>query len=87
MSNDTPSLINMDEKAAALYNERSWAIDLITEINAYSSSRSRAIARAGGEHTLSGEDTATNLFPDVLLFGDPSGNLIRHGWELKMPDD
>ena len=66
------------------YNERSWAIDVISEINEYSLSRSRAVVRAGGEHTISG--SSGSLFPDVLLFGDNSGSVVLQGWELKMPD-
>ena len=66
------------------YNERAWAIDVISEINSYSASRSRAIVRAGGEYTISGQ--SGSLFPDVLLFGDSSGSVVQQGWELKMPD-
>lgn len=64
-----------------VYNERSWAIDLITEINLYAVTKKLAIRKAGGEYGLKiGKKT---LFPDVLLFG--VGNIL-HGWELKMPD-
>lgn len=66
------------------YNERAWAIDVISEINRYSAKRSRAIVRAGGEHTVSGH--SGSLFPDVLLFSDDHGSLVLQGWELKMPD-
>ena len=66
------------------YNERSWAIDVISEINSYSANRNRAIVRAGGEHTVSG--ISGSLFPDVLLFGDDNGSIVQQGWELKMPD-
>lgn len=66
------------------YNERSWAIDLISEINKWSSQRNVLINRAGGETTLK-QDKET-YFPDVLLFGDDSSGLILQGWELKMPD-
>ena len=65
------------------YNERSWVIDVISEINRYSAASSKPIARAGGEYTLSGPGS---LFPDVLLFGDGSVATVRQGWELKMPD-
>ena len=65
------------------YNERAWAIDLISFINTHVT-KADTIQRAGGELTLSTEKE--NLFPDVLLFGDKStGNLLQ-GWELKMPD-
>ena len=50
------------------YNERAWAIDVISEINAYCSQHIRAIKRAGGEYTIAGEEK--RLFPDILLFGD-----------------
>lgn len=66
------------------YNERSWAIDLISEINRYVSSLSRPIRRAGGERTLS--DAKGKLFPDVLLYGDSEQGSIVQGWELKFPD-
>lgn len=65
------------------YNERSWAIDVITEINLLCSRSGRAVRRAGGESTLRHEGGGV-LFPDVLLFGADSR--IVQGWELKMPD-
>lgn len=74
----------MSKPATPSYNERAWAIDVISAINAYSAKRLRAIARAGGEHTVAG--LSGSLFPDVLLFGDSSGALVQQGWELKMPD-
>lgn len=64
------------------YNERSWAIDIITEITVYSSSRSQIIKRAGGESTIN--TGKKRLFPDILLYGENSDILM--GWELKMPD-
>ncbi len=66
------------------YNERSWAIDVIVEINRYCSERFRAVRRAGGEYTLTG--VSHSLFPDVLLFGDSGGTVVQQGWELKMPE-
>jgi hypothetical protein len=66
------------------YNERSWAIDLITEINIWCLKRDINIKRAGGE--LSVSDSDGSLFPDVLLFGDKDSGLVLQGWELKMPD-
>jgi hypothetical protein len=65
------------------YNERSWAIDLISFINSIIES-GKPIQRAGGEYSVS-KDSQT-LFPDVLLFGDKSTGNILQGWELKMPD-
>ena len=65
-------------------NERSWAIDMITEICNFSRSRDLVIKRAGGERSLNiGKKT---LFPDVIIYGDESSSLILQGWELKMPD-
>lgn len=68
--------------AKTTYNERSWAIDLIVEINHYAVRYTRSIKRAGGESTI--KAGKTSLFPDVLLFGNASDILM--GWELKMPD-
>ncbi|MFA5422849.1 MAG: N-6 DNA methylase [Phycisphaerae bacterium] len=65
------------------YNERSWAIDLISYINSQIS-QDDAIQHAGGEWTLSSE--TQSLFPDVLLFGDQSKGNVLQGWELKLPD-
>lgn len=66
------------------YNERSWAIDVISEINIWANNRNVNIKRAGGENTLN--TGSTNLFPDVLIFGDVYSSSILQGWELKMPD-
>lgn len=66
------------------YNERAWAIDVISEINNYCAQLQRVVARAGGEYTLTSQ--SGNLFPDVLLFGDVGGTVVLQGWELKMPD-
>lgn len=66
------------------YNERSWAIDVISEINLYLTSKSWHFKGAGGENTISYDKRS--LFPDVLLFKDSTKNIITQGWELKMPD-
>jgi hypothetical protein len=68
------------------YNERSWAIDVITEINLIVSQRRKTIRRAGGERTLKASTKSSSLFPDVLLFQDEQSLKILQGWELKMPD-
>lgn len=68
------------------YNERSWAIDVITEINLIVSQRKKTIRRAGGERTLKASTKSSSLFPDVLLFQDDQSLKILQGWELKMPD-
>lgn len=66
------------------YNERSWAIDVITEINLFLRNKSWHFKSAGGESTISNEKTS--LFPDILIFKDQSKDIILQGWELKMPD-
>ena len=64
------------------YNERSWAIDIISEITLFASKTNKPIKRAGGESTIN--TGAKRYFPDVLLYGEESDILM--GWELKMPD-
>ena len=66
------------------YNERSWAIDVISEINSYISNKSWHFKGASGETTII--EDKKSLFPDVLLFKDISKDSILQGWELKMPD-
>ncbi|MDX8413553.1 MAG: N-6 DNA methylase [Mariprofundales bacterium] len=66
------------------YNERAWAIDLISKINQLLITKQWSIKRAGGEHTLN--SSTGRLFPDVLLFSDQQGLNVLQGWELKMPD-
>ena len=70
--------------AKVTYNERSWAIDVISSIEVYLSNKSWHFKGAGGESTISHEKRT--LFPDVLLFKDSAKNIIVQGWELKMPD-
>jgi hypothetical protein len=70
--------------AAAGYNERSWAIDLIGHVKQLSLAQNKPIKDASGEQTVRAE--GGSLFPDVLLFGDKSTARILQGWELKMPD-
>ncbi|MGQ1946077.1 N-6 DNA methylase [Geofilum sp. OHC36d9] len=70
--------------AKVTYNERSWAIDIISEINLHLANKSWHFKSAGGESTISNEKSS--LFPDVLIFKDQSRNIILQGWELKMPD-
>jgi type I restriction-modification system DNA methylase subunit len=66
------------------YNERSWAIDLISHINSLLPRVNLSIKRASGENTLK---TGKNLlFPDVLLYSSKSHGHVLQGWELKMPD-
>lgn len=68
------------------YNERSWAIDLISEIEYYARTHRRTIRKAGGERTVKASKKSGALFPDVLLFQDEKSLNILQGWELKMPD-
>lgn len=70
--------------ARVTYNERSWAIDVISEINLHLANKSWHFKSAGGESTISNEKSS--LFPDVLIFKDQARNIILQGWELKMPD-
>ncbi len=70
--------------AKVTYNERSWAIDVISSIEVFLSNKSWNFKGAGGENTI--KNNKKSLFPDVLLFKDASKNIIVHGWELKMPD-
>lgn len=71
------------KKTGLRYNERSWAIDVISYINTIAAFGG-TIQRASGEYSLATEDQT--LFPDVLLFGDHGSGNILQGWELKMPD-
>lgn len=66
-------------------NERSWAIELISKINAITSANDLIIKRAGGESTIS-TGRGNTMFPDVVLYGNKEQNIILQGWELKMPD-
>ncbi|MBC7749533.1 MAG: SAM-dependent DNA methyltransferase [Methylotenera sp.] len=70
--------------AKVTYNERSWAIDVISEISLHLANKSWQFKSAGGENTISNEKSS--LFPDVLIFKDQTRNIILQGWELKMPD-
>lgn len=65
-------------------NERSWAIEMISQMNFMLARRNLRIKRAGGECTLSVQKQS--MFPDVLLYGDEGQTKILQGWELKMPD-
>lgn len=71
-------------RAAASYNERSWAIDLIGHLKQLATRDHRTIKDACGEQTV--KAYGGNLYPDVLLFGDHATARILQGWELKMPD-
>ena len=65
------------------YNERSWGIDIISEINSIVSQINKPIKRASGELTVRGSNS---LFPDVILFGERNMESYIQGWELKFPD-
>ena len=66
------------------YNERAWAIDLISHINGFLPNANLSIKRASGENTLKTEKGL--FFPDVLLYADKTSGRVLQGWELKMPD-
>lgn len=66
-------------------NERSWAIELISQINQFAAENDFIIKRAGGESTVS-QYHGQSMFPDVILYGDNDLSSILQGWELKMPD-
>ncbi len=68
----------------ARYNERAWAIDVISVIKGITVNSSRIIRNAGGEFNIG--DQSRSLFPDVLLFGDEEEAAVLQGWELKFPD-
>ena len=65
-------------------NERSWVIDLISNINEFASLNNLSIKKAGGENTVSA--SGETMFPDVILYGNVEQSLILQGWEAKMPD-
>ncbi len=67
-------------------NERSWGIDLISQINAYALVREKEsiIQYAGGEMSLA--KSSGSLFPDIMLFADRAKTQVLHGWELKYPN-
>lgn len=65
-------------------NERSWAIEIVSEINHIVDCHDLIIKHAGGESTISTE--SAHMFPDLLLYGDKQLSSILQGWEIKMPD-
>ena len=67
------------------YNERAWAIDVISHINLFCSKNNLFVKKAGGERTLK-DNSKKILFPDVLLYGNEGVGEVIQGWELKMPD-
>lgn len=66
-------------------NERSYAIDLISQINNITQQYTLQIKKAGGERTIT-TDRNSRMFPDVVLYGDSQRTKIIQGWELKLPD-
>lgn len=64
-------------------NERSWTIELISEINKIINKYDLKIKKTGGEITVSTSEH--RMFPDVVLYGDDGMELMQ-GWEIKMPD-
>lgn len=65
-------------------NERSWAIEMISTINAFADSNDLMVKRAGGENTVT--QRTNRMFPDIILYGNREQSLILQGWEVKMPD-
>lgn len=63
-------------------NERSWAIEIISQINRITSENDLVIKRAGGESTISYSKSG-RMFPDVILYEDKELSRILQGWELK----
>ncbi|MEG0546326.1 MAG: N-6 DNA methylase [Oscillospiraceae bacterium] len=66
-------------------NERSFAIDIISQINSLATKNNILIKKAGGEKTIS-TSSKNRMFPDVILYSDKNGSNLLQGWELKMPD-
>lgn len=66
-------------------NERSWAIEMISQVNQLADKYDLAIKGAGGESTIS-YGNGKVMFPDVVLYGNVDHTDILQGWELKMPD-
>lgn len=65
-------------------NERSEVIELIVSINQFIDKLTLTVQHVGGESTLS--TGGSNLFPDMIFFGDKQRETVIHGWEVKMPD-
>lgn len=74
---DNPSIKLVD-------NERSYAIQLISDINSYLSNKRISIKVAGGESTINNNGRVK--FPDVLLYADIDRIKVIQGWEIKCPD-
>lgn len=60
--------------AQVTYNERSWAIDVISEIRVFLENKSWHFKSVGGENTI--KNNRTSLFPDVLIFKDLTKDII-----------
>lgn len=65
-------------------NERSWAINLISDINSFLNRFDLKIKYAGGETSVM--DNNKSMFPDLLLYADVERSQILQGWEIKLPD-
>ncbi len=72
-------------KTVVRKNERSWAIEMISQINLIADKYELVIKRAGGESTIS-QTGKNSMFPDVILYENKESTSIVQGWELKMPD-
>lgn len=74
----------MEQNTIVRKNERSWAIEMISQINFLAEQNDLLIKRAGGETTIS--TSRKRMFPDVILYANKELTSILQGWELKMPD-
>ncbi len=74
-----------ENKTVVRKNERSWAIEMISQINLIADKYDLVIKRAGGESTIS-QTGENSMFPDVILYENNELTSIVQGWELKMPD-
>lgn len=82
---NTEFLSMKNEDIIVRKNERSWAIEIISQINQIAKENDLIIKRAGGESTIS-YNRGSRMFPDVILYEDEELGNILQGWELKMPD-
>lgn len=81
----------MENEVRLVENERSWAIELISEINRITNKVQLNIVKAGGETTINNsrstiEGSRKIMFPDIILYGDSNKTKIIQGWEIKLPD-
>ena len=66
-------------------NERDWATQLVSWIQAAIESKSTSFEYVTAETGVK-LDSGRTKFPDILLFSDRVAGVIFNGWELKFPD-